>query len=107
MTDATFDEDEEFDPEEAERQIGEFITAADRLEGPSTAELAAGVERVLSGAWTQIEDLIGAQPNNKIVAIMLLLSRQARELTPEEPRQWQLYAGSSLVSAMIPNAKHP
>jgi hypothetical protein len=99
------DEDEEFDAEQAERDIAAFIVAADELEGPSTAEIAERVEVVMATAWEQIAQIVDGQANNKVVATMLLLSRQARESTPEDPRQWQLHAASSLVGAMIPNAR--
>ena len=103
--DETFDE-EEFDPEQAAREIDAFIVAADQLDGPATAELANRAEAVMAAAWAQIEQIVVGQANNKIVATMLLLSREARESTPEDPRQWQLYAASSMVGAMIPNARH-
>src|SRR5687767_2386832 len=100
-----FDDEEEFDPEEAERQIAEFITNADALEGPPVADLAAGVARVLDSTWSHIAEIIDPQTNNKIIATMLLLSSEARQLQPEDPRHWQLHAASSLVGAMIPNAR--
>ena len=102
-----FDEEEDFDPEEAERQIAEFIATADELEGPAIADLADAVARVLDGTWSAIEEIIGPQTNNKVIATMLLLSSQARQLQPEDARHWQLHAASSLVGAMIPNARHP
>ena len=100
-----FEDEDDFDPVEAERQIDEFIVSADTLGGPPIAELAGRAAAILSETWDRLEAVVGDEANNKVVATMLWLSREARALPPEDPRQWQLHAASSLVGAMIPNAK--
>ena len=107
MSDTTSfeDDDEEFDPVEAERQIDEFIVSADTLGGASIAALGERAAAVLADTWDRLEEVVGQEANNKVVATMLWLSREARRHTPEDPRQWQLHAASSLVGAMIPNAR--
>jgi hypothetical protein len=42
---------------------------------------------------------------NKLIATMLLVSRQGREEEDDQPRQWQLYAASTLLSGLIGRRK--
>ena len=46
FSEGSFDEEEEFDPEEAERRIMQFVTSAEELSGPRI--VASEVERVPS-----------------------------------------------------------
>lgn len=98
------DDEEGFDPEESERQVSEFIATADEIPGPSAAETAASVLAVVERAWQETTALLADQPNNKILATMLALSRQARETDPHTDRYWCLSAASTIVSGQIPNA---
>ena len=101
MSDTPVDEDDEFDPEQADPEILAFIESADELDGPPVTELAADVADVLGRAWATIEERMAAIPDNKLLATMLLVGRQARELQPDEPRQPQLHAASSLLSGLV------
>ena len=96
-----FEDEDDYDPEEADRRISEFIDQADRLPGPSVAELADTVHRHVTAAWDASVDLLDLQRQNKIVATMLLLSRRARETEPSSAEHWQLNAASTLVSGMM------
>lgn len=95
------DDEDDFDPEQAERDIQAFIEAAEALDGPPVADLAAGVADVVADAWTAVERRMAEVGTNKLIATMLLVSRQARELDSDEPRQWQLHASSTLLSGLI------
>ena len=103
MTDDVFDEDADYDPEEAERSIAEFIAKADELEGPSSATLASAALAEVTQAWERVDRLLADQPNNKVIATMLELSRQMRQgaWQPGEAEQWQLSAASTIVSGLI------
>jgi hypothetical protein len=94
-------EDEDFDPEEGERRITEFITSADELPGPPVAELVDQVAGLMRAAWRDVETLLSQSPHNKVLATQLRLSQQARGLPPDDPEQWRLYAASTLLSGMI------
>ena len=90
-----------FDPEAAERAISEFIDAAEALPGPAVGELAEMVAGVMREAWDRVEGLVSGQRHNKVLAVQLLLSRQAREQRPDDREQWRLFAASTLLSGMI------
>jgi hypothetical protein len=99
-------EDEEIlSPEEAEARIAEFIEGADVAGGPSTADLADEVLVHVRRAWDELATITGAQSNNKIVAMMLELSRRARAIDPSTAEYWITSAASSLVSGQIPAAR--
>lgn len=102
MSDETFAEDEDFDPEAAERAISEFIDSAESLPGPTVVELAGLVEEVMADAWARIRGIMSGRPHNKVLAAQLLLSQRAREhQAPDDSEQWRLYAASTLLSGMI------
>jgi hypothetical protein len=101
MSDGTWDEDEGFDPEEAERQIDGFIAAADDLPGPAVAELAGRVADELRATSAQLDGVLAGVAHNKVLATQLLLSQRARQLTPDDPDQWLLFAASTLLSGRI------
>jgi hypothetical protein len=94
-------EDEDFDPEEGERRITEFITSADELPGPPGAELVDQVAGLMRAAWRDVETLLSQSPHNKVLATQLRLSQQARGLQPDDPEQWRLFAASTLLGGMI------
>lgn len=92
---------DDIDPEQAEREIQSFLDAAEALDGPPVADLAAGAARILADAWTAMEAHMADVGTNKLIATMLLVSRQGREEETDRPRQWQLYAASTLLSGLI------
>ena len=94
-------DEDEFDPEAAERAIAEFIETAELLPGPSVGELADVVGGMLREAWDRIEELMSGQRHNKVLATQLLLSQRARQQRADDPDQWRLYAASTLLSGMI------
>jgi hypothetical protein len=94
-------EDEELDPEEAERRITEFITSAEELPGPSVEELADSVAELMRAIWSDVETIMSGKPHNKLLATQLLLGQRARGLQPENPEQWRLHAATSLLSGMV------
>src|SRR5918998_6602164 len=96
-----FDEEEELDPEEAERRITQFVTSADELSGPPVEELAEQVAALVQEAWTGLEGIMEDKAHNKVLATQLLLSQQARRMQPDEPEQWRLFAASTLLSGMV------
>ena len=101
MTDEQ-DFEEDFDPEEAERSIAEFIDAADALDGPSTQQLADDVLAAVASAQSAVDRLLDEQPTNKIIATMLVLSRRHRvEVDQDSALQWRLSAAATLVSGKI------
>lgn len=100
MGDEPFDE-EDFDPEEAERRITQFVTSADELPGPPIARLAEDVAGLMQAAWSDLETLMDRIPHNKVLATQLLLSQRARGLQDGDPEQWKLYAASTLLSELV------
>ena len=95
------DEDEEvLDPEEANRRITEFVTNADDLPGPPVADLAEDVAKLMRATWRDVETIMNAIPNNKVLAVELFLGQQARGLQPDNPEQWRLHAAVSLLSGI-------
>ena len=96
--------EEEMTPQEAEAQIDTFIVAADEAGGSPTAELTAEALANVRDAWNLIQQITSAQSNNKVIAMMLLSSRRARETDPQDPEHWMLHATSTILSGQIPAA---
>ena len=94
-------EEEELDPEEAERRITRFITSADGLPGPPVAEIAEQVAALMRVVWKDVEGITAGKAHNKVLAAQLLLSQRARKLQPDDPEQWRLHAATTLLSGMI------
>jgi hypothetical protein len=94
-------EEEELDPEEAERRITQFVTSADELPGPPVEELAEQVTELMRAAWSDLEGIMDGKPHNKELATQLLLGQRARALQPDDPEQWRLFAASTLLSGMV------
>jgi hypothetical protein len=92
------DDDEDLDPEEAERRITGFITSADELPGPPVAELADEVAELMRPAWRDVEMIMSGNPHNKVLAVQLFLGQRARRLQADDPEQWRLHAATSLLS---------
>lgn len=101
--DEPFDE-EELDPEEAERRITQFVASAEQLPGPPVAELAEQVATLMRVAWTDLEETMAGKAHNKVLATQLLLGQRARGLQPDDPEQWRLYAATTLLSGMVVRA---
>jgi hypothetical protein len=100
MADEPFEE-EELDPEEAERRITEFVTSADELPGPSVEDLAEQVVELMRAAWSDLERIMDGKPHNKVLATQLLLGQRARAMQTDDPEQWRLYAATMLLSGMV------
>jgi hypothetical protein len=100
MTGEPFEE-EELDPEEAERRITQFVTSAEELPGPPVEDLAEQVAALMRVAWTDLEEIMDGKPHNKVLATQLLLGQRARAVQPDDPEQWRLYAASMLLSGMV------
>ena len=96
-----FDEEEEFDPEEAERSITQFVTSADELPGPPVEDLAEQVAALMRTALRDLEMIMTHTPHNKVLATQLLLGQRARGLQQYDPEQWPLHAATSLLSALV------
>jgi hypothetical protein len=94
-------EEEELDPEEAERRITQFVTSADELSGPAVEELTEQVTALMRAALRELEKLMEDKPHNKVLATQLLLGQRTRELQPHDPEQWHLYAASTLLSGIV------
>jgi len=92
---------EDFDPEEGERRITEFITSADELFGPPVAELVDRVAELMRAAWRDVETIMRGKTYNKVLATQLALSQQARGLQSDDPEQWRLFAATTLLSGMV------
>src|SRR5215208_7371868 len=82
-----FDEEEELDPEEAERRITQFVRSADELSGPPVEELAEQVSALMRIALRDLEKLMEGKPHNKVLATQLLLGQRARALQHLDPEQ--------------------
>ncbi len=100
MSEEPLDE-EEFDPEEAERRITRFVTTADELPGPTVEELADQVAALMRAALRDLEKIMDGKPHNKVLATDLLLGQRARALQQHDPEQWQLYAATTLLSGLV------
>jgi hypothetical protein len=94
-------EEEDLDPEEAERRITRFVTSADGLPGPPVAELAEQVATLMRTTWTDLEETMAGKPHNKVLATELLLGQRARGLQPDDPEQWRLHAATTLLGGMF------
>jgi hypothetical protein len=99
--DETLDDEEDFDPEEAERRITQFITRAEKLPGPPVAELGEEVAELMRAAWRDVAAVLDGKPHNKVLAVQLLLSQRARELQPDDHEKWRLSAATTLLGGMI------
>src|SRR5215217_6015464 len=93
-------EEEELDPEEAERRITQFVRSADELSGPPVEELADQVAALMRTALRDLEAIMEGKPHNKVLATQLLLGQRARGLQ-HDPEQWPLHAASSLLSGLV------
>ena len=96
-----YSNEEEFDQEEAERRIAQFVASAGELPGPSVDELAGQVVDVMQGAWADLEEIMAGKPHNKVLATELLLGQRARALQPTDPEQWRLHAATSLLGGLV------
>ncbi len=67
------DDEDDLDPEEAERRITEFVASAEELPGPSVAELADRVAELMRVTWGDVETIMSGKPHNKLLAAQLLL----------------------------------
>jgi|SRR5215207_1345823 len=101
MSEEPFDEEEEFDAEEADQRITQFITSAEELPGPPVEELAEQVALLMRTALRDLEKLMEGKPHNKVLATQLLLGQRARGLQQHDPQQWPLHAASSLMSGLV------
>ena len=93
--------EEEFDAEEAERRITQFVVSADELPGPSVGELAEQVAGLMRTTWSELDGIVDGRPHNKVLATQLLLGQRARALPPDDPEQWRLHAATMLLSGMV------
>jgi len=100
FSEGPFDEDEEFDPEEADQRITQFVTSADELPGPPVEELADQVAALMRKALRDLEAIMEGKSHNKVLATQLLLGQRARGLQ-HDPEQWPLHAASSLLSGLV------
>jgi hypothetical protein len=100
MSEGLLDE-EELDPEEAERRITQFVTSADELSGPPVEELAERVTAVMRAALRDLETIMDGVAHNKVLATQLLLGQRARGRQPHDPEQWHLYAATTLLSGIV------
>jgi hypothetical protein len=94
-------DEEELDPEEAERRITQFVRSADELPGPPVEELAEVVTALMRAASRDLETIMDGMAHNKILATQLLLGQRARGRQPHDPKQWHLYAASTLLSDIV------
>src|SRR5215208_4297702 len=88
-----FDEEEEFDPEEADQRITQFVRSAE--------ELADQVAALMRTALRDLEAIMEGKPHNKVLATQLLLGQRARGMQQHNPEQWPLHAASSLLSGLV------
>src|SRR5215207_7826758 len=100
FSEGSFDEEEEFDPEEADQRITQFVRSADKLSGPPVEELADQVAALMRTALRDLEAIMEGKPHSKARATQLLLGQRARGLQ-HDPEQWPLHAASSLPSALV------
>jgi hypothetical protein len=100
MSEDLLDEDE-LDPEEAEQRITQFVISVDELPGPPVEELAERVTALMRAASRDLEMIMDGMAHNKVLATQLLLGQRARRLQPHDPKQWHLYAGSTLLSGIV------
>jgi hypothetical protein len=93
--------EEALDPEEAERRITRFVTSADELPGPPVEQIAEQVTELMRAASRDLEKIMEGKAHNKVLATQLLLGQRAREVQPDDPEQWRLYAASTLLNDMV------
>ena len=55
--DELLNEDEDLDPEEAERRISALVSSAEELPGPPVAELADRIAELMRAAWRNVETI--------------------------------------------------
>jgi hypothetical protein len=96
-----FEEEEEFDPEEAEQRITQFVRSAEELSGPPVEELADQVAALMQAALRDLEMIMTETPHNKVLATQLLQGQRARGLQQHDPEQWPLHAATSLLSGLV------
>jgi hypothetical protein len=101
ISEEPFEEEEQLDPEEAERRITQFVTSADELSGPPVEELADQVAALMRRALRDLEAIMEGKPHNKVLATQLLLGQRARRLQQHDAEQWPLHAASSLLSGLV------
>ena len=101
ISEGAFEEEEELDPEEAERRITQFVRSAEELSGPPVEELADQVAALMRTALRDLEAIMEGKPHNKVLATQLLLGQRARRLQQYDPEQWPLHAASSLLSGLV------
>jgi hypothetical protein len=101
MSEEPFDEEEEFDAEEADQRITQFVTSANELSGPPVEELADQVAALMRTALRDLEAIMEGKSHNKVLATQLLLGQRARGLQQHDPEQWPLHAASSLMSGLV------
>jgi hypothetical protein len=101
FSEGPFEEEEELDPEEAERRITQFVISAEELSGPPVEELADQVAALMRKALRDLEAIMEGKPHNKVLATQLLLGQRARRLQMDDPEQWPLHAASSLLSGLV------
>jgi hypothetical protein len=101
ISEGPFEEEEEFDPEEADRRITQFVRSADELSGPPVEELADQVAALMRTALRDLEMIMAEAPHNKVLATQLLLGQRARGLQQYDPEQWPLHAATSLLSGLV------
>jgi L-amino acid N-acyltransferase YncA len=94
-------DEEVLDPEEAERRITQFVTAAGELPGPPVEELAEQVAGIMRATFTDLEKIMAGKAHNKLLATQLLLGQRARALQSDDPEQWRLHAATTLLSGMV------
>lgn len=100
MNDEPFKE-EQFDPEEAEQRITQFVTSVDDLPGPPVEELAEQVDALMRAVSRDLEEIMDGKAHNKVLATQLLLGQRARGLQPDDAEQWRLHAATTLLSGMV------
>jgi len=93
--------DEELDPAQAERSINAFIDRANALEGPAVEVLADQMAEVMHAAWRTIEEQAAGLSQNKLIAVMMFLGREARQTPADEASHWYLHAASTIVGGLI------
>jgi hypothetical protein len=101
ISEGPFDDEEEFDPEEADQRITQFVRSADELPGPPVEELAERVTALMQAASRDLETIMEGRPHNKVLATQLLLGQRARGLQQHDAEQWPLHAASSLLSGLV------
>jgi hypothetical protein len=92
---------EEPDPERVEHEIDVFIDRANRVDGPSIDSLSEQVTELLRSVWDEIARVTMTLPKNKVIATMLHVGRQAREVPADDPLHWYSHAASTLLNGLV------